>query len=272
MAVLTISQEWGSGGTAIAARVGEVLGLPVADREIIMKAAAAYGVQETKLEEVADKAPTLWERIDEEKRRYSIYVREAVYDLAREGRVILAGRGGQVLFRDVPHVMKIRIVAPPEVRARRVAEREKLDPEAALRMVERDDRDRAARMRYLFDVDWRDPRLYDLVLNTGHLPAESAVEVIVTLARKPEFTMTPESLAALADLSLASRVEAALASDPRTQGAVLTASCQQRRVLVTGGVYSETSKRAVEEIARAVPGVAGVQIDLYIEPIAWGLS
>jgi len=86
MAVLTISQEWGSGGTAIAARVGEVLGLPVADREIIMKAAAAYGIQETKLEEVADKAPTLWERIDEEKRRYSIYVREAVYDLAREGR------------------------------------------------------------------------------------------------------------------------------------------------------------------------------------------
>ena len=79
-------------------------------------------------------------------------------------------------------------------------------------------------------------------------------------------------LAALADLSLASRVEAALASDPRTRGAVLIASCRQRRVLVTGGVYSETSKRAVEEIARAVPGVAGVQIDLYIEPIAWGLS
>lgn len=272
MAVLTVSQELGSGGTAIAARVAEALGVRVADREIILKAAAAYGIHETKLEEVADKAPTLWERIDEEKRRYSIYVREAVYDLAREGQVILVGRGGQVLFRDVPHVLKVRIVAPLPARARRVAERQKLDPEAALRIVERDDRDRAARMRYLFDVDWRDPRLYDLVLNTGYLSAESAVEVIVTLARKPEFTMIPGSLAALADLFLASKVEAALASDPRTRGAVLSASCRQGRILVSGGVYSETSRQAVEEIARGIPGVSGVQTDLYIEPIAWGLS
>ncbi|MGH7407651.1 MAG: AAA family ATPase, partial [Candidatus Methylomirabilales bacterium] len=180
MAVLTISQDLGSGGTGIAARVAGILGLRLADREIILKAAAAYGIQEAKLEEVADKAPTLWERIDEEKRRYSIYVREAVYALAQEGQVVLVGRGGQVLFRDVPHVMKIRIVAPVQVRARRVAEREKLEPEAALQVVERDDRDRTARMRYLFDVDWRDPRLYDLVLNTGYLSAESATEVIVT--------------------------------------------------------------------------------------------
>jgi hypothetical protein len=127
-------------------------------------------------------------------------------------------------------------------------------------------------MRYLFDVDWRDPRLYDLVLNTGYLSAESAADVIVALARKPEFTMTPESLAALADLFLASRVEAALASDPRTRGAVLSASCRQGRILVSGGVYSETSRQAVEEIARAIPGVSAVQTDLYIEPIAWGLS
>jgi cytidylate kinase len=272
MAVLTISQEWGSGGIGSAARVAEILGIRFADREIILKAAGAYGVQETKLEEVADKAPTLWERIDEEKRRYSIYVREAMYDLAREGQVVLEGRGGQVLFREVPHVLKIRIVAPLDVRARRVAEQENLDPETALQIVERNDRDRAARMRYLYDVDWRDPRLYDLVLNTGHLSAESAAEVIVTLARRPEFTMTAASLAALADLFLASKVEAALASDPRTRGAVLTASCRSRRVLVTGGVYSETSKRAVEEIAGGVPGVAAVQTDLYIEPIAWGLS
>lgn len=272
MAVLTFSQELGSGGAEIAARVGEALGLRVADKEIILKAAAAYGIHETKLEEVADKAPTLWERIDEEKRRYSIYVREAVYDLAREGKVILVGRGGQVLFREAPHVLKVRIVAPVEIRARRVAEREKVDPEAALRIVERDDRDRTARMRYLFDVDWRDPRLYNLVLNTGHLSTASGAEVIVLLARKPEFVMTPESLAVLSDLFLASKVEAALASDPRTRGAVLTASCRQGRVLVSGGVYSETSRQAVEAIARAIPGVTAVQTDLYIEPIAWGLS
>ncbi|MEK7367710.1 MAG: cytidylate kinase family protein, partial [candidate division NC10 bacterium] len=62
MAVLTISQELGSGGTGIATRVAGILGLRLADREIILKAAAAYGIQEAKLEAVADKAPTLWER------------------------------------------------------------------------------------------------------------------------------------------------------------------------------------------------------------------
>ncbi|MGH7394906.1 MAG: cytidylate kinase family protein, partial [Candidatus Methylomirabilales bacterium] len=36
MAVLTISQDLGSGGTGIAARVAGILGLRLADREIIL--------------------------------------------------------------------------------------------------------------------------------------------------------------------------------------------------------------------------------------------
>ena len=54
--------------------------------------------------------------------------------------------------------------------------RKGLAAEAAKKYLEELDRIRARRMRELFNVDWRDPTRYDLVLNTAKTMVETAVQ------------------------------------------------------------------------------------------------
>src|SRR4029453_19651597 len=53
-------------------------------------------------------------------------------------------------------------------------------------MVRRADTEKIGRMRYLYEVDIRDPALYDVVINTEKLSVEAAVEGITVLVRRPE--------------------------------------------------------------------------------------
>jgi hypothetical protein len=71
------------------------------------------------------------------------------------------------------------------------------------------DEERLQRTRYLFNVDWRDPALYGLVLNLAHMSRETAADVVIYLAKHPEYQPTPGSEKELNDLTLSGRVKAA---------------------------------------------------------------
>ncbi|MGH2519817.1 MAG: hypothetical protein ACRDF8_08450, partial [Chloroflexota bacterium] len=130
------------------------------------------------------------------------------------------------------------------------------------------DEQRQQRIRDLFNVDWRDPGLYDVVVNMGNLSLDSAVDTIVNLAKQPEFQPTPASQKVLNDLTLAARVRVQLAVstgdgldfDVQADGGVvwLTGS--------TDGLDSSYLDQAVT-IANGVPGVTEVRFDLEPRPI-----
>jgi cytidylate kinase len=90
--------------------------------------------------------------------------------LAREGNVLVVGRGGQVLLRKYPCALHVQIVAPLKDRVKTVMEREGLEWRAAQSRVRASDRARFDYLRRYHDVDWLDPTLYHLVLNTGRIP------------------------------------------------------------------------------------------------------
>jgi cytidylate kinase len=60
----------------------------------------------------------------------------------------------------------VRITAPREVRVRRIMARDRLDEKAAAAKVRAYDRETAARVEYLFGLDWTQAGHYDVVLNT----------------------------------------------------------------------------------------------------------
>jgi hypothetical protein len=99
--------------------------------------------------------------------------------LAKEGNVLIVGRGGQVLLRKHPGAFHVQIVAPFAQRVRTVMVSEKLDKRAAESRVRANDRARADYLRRYHGVDWLDPTLYHLVINTGHVPVAAAVDLIV---------------------------------------------------------------------------------------------
>jgi cytidylate kinase len=100
--------------------------------------------------------------------------------LAREGNVLVVGRGGQVLLRKYPCALHVQIVAPMRDRINAVMTREGLPWRAAQSRVRASDRARFDYLRRYHDVNWLDPTLYHLVLNTGRVSVVTAVNLIVS--------------------------------------------------------------------------------------------
>ena len=90
-----------------------------------------------------------------------------------------------------------------------------LAEEAARKFLEELDTIRARRIKALFKIDWRDPTRYDLVLNTARTTVETAARMIAEVSQREEYQPTPESLQALKDLTITTRVEAVLIASSR---------------------------------------------------------
>jgi cytidylate kinase len=106
-----------------------------------------------------------------------------VQGLAKEGDVLVVGRGSQVLLRKHPGALHVQIVAPMPDRVKIVMVRYKLDKKVAQGRVRTSDRGRTDYLRRYHDVDWLDPTLYHLVINTGHIPVAAAADLIVQAYR-----------------------------------------------------------------------------------------
>ena len=115
--------------------------------------------------------------------RYVRMVGLVIRKLAREGNVLLLGRGGQVLLRSNPGVLHVQLVAPLTYRVEVVMARLGLTKREAQNRVRASDHARSDYLRRYHDVDWLDPTLYDLVINTGRLPVEAAVQLIIDAQR-----------------------------------------------------------------------------------------
>ena len=115
--------------------------------------------------------------------RYVRMVGLVVKRLAREGNVLLLGRGGQVLLQSYPGVLRVQLVAPLALRTEVVMARLGLSRREAHKRIRASDRARSDYMRRYFDVDWLDPALYDLVLNTARLPVPAAAQLVVDAFR-----------------------------------------------------------------------------------------
>jgi cytidylate kinase len=270
MAIITISHEMGAGGPEIGIALGQRLGYRYVDQELISEAARRYGLLEEKLSHLDETKPSLFERFDAETRRYITVIQTALFEFAEADNVVLMGRGGQWLLRGIPHVLRVRVTASFELRVKRLVKKmseqmgEGANPRTVTDMVRRDDVEKSGRMRYLYEVDLRDPALYDVVINTEKLSTDAAVEVLSRLAQRPDLATTESARHLVADRALASRVQVALATSPETRRYRITVEARQGVVTLEGTASLE---QAVE-VTRGVPGVVDVKAQqVEIPPI-----
>jgi cytidylate kinase len=258
MPILTMSHEIGAGGPEIAQKVAERLGSHYVDQELISEAALRYGLLEEKLSSLDESKPSLFERFDAETRRYITVLQTALYEFAEKDRVVLMGRAGQWLLRGIPHVLRVRVMAPFDLRVKRLAKKlsgqmgEQTNPRTVHDMARRDDMEKAGRMRYLYEVDVKDPALYDLVINTEKLSIDASVELIAGTLQRPELVTTPAGQQLIADRALASRVQVALATHPETRKYRITVEAKT-------GVVTLEGTAAMDEAVDVAQGVVGVR-------------
>ena len=183
---LAISREAGSGGAEVARRVGERLGWPVLDRELVNGLA-----EDLKLE------PRVLELMDETRSNWfsetllnllnsRLVLQHSYVDLvgkvmalaASAGPVVVVGRGSNLILP--PDCgLRVRIIAPREARIAATAHTEGLEERAAAKRVDEIDGNRQDFIRRHFKVDAADPTLYDLVVNTGTFGIAGSVELVV---------------------------------------------------------------------------------------------
>jgi cytidylate kinase len=118
--------------------------------------------------------PSLWTMVE--------YTTETVLRLAELGRVILVGRGGNVITARLPNAFHVRLVAPLAARIHHTAEFYELSEAEAAKRVKGKDEARREYVRRYFHTDISDPTLYDLTLNTDRLGFEGAAEIIAHAA------------------------------------------------------------------------------------------
>lgn len=267
MAIITVSRGSLSGGQALAERVAERLGCRCISGEALVEAAVKYGVPEPKLSQVFEKMPGFWERLTKSRRLYVIFLQAAMYELAQQGKLVYHGQAGQQLLKGISHVLKVRLIAPLEYRLKAAMEREGMSRQGALQYIQQVDDERLRRMRYLFNVDWRDPALYDIVLNLEDISLETAADVVLYLAQHKEYQPTPASEKVLNDLTLSCRVKASLAAHPVTSGLDVDVRADDGNVWVTGLIDSGELEYEVIRIAQTVPGAKEVITELEIKPV-----
>jgi cytidylate kinase len=270
MAIITISHGMGAGGSEIGAALARRLGYRYVDQELISEAARRYGLAEEKLSHLDETKPSLFERFDAETRRYITVIQTVLYEFAVDDNVVLMGRGGQWLLRGIPHVLRVRVMAPFESRVKRVAKKmagqlgETVNPRTVSELVRRDDAEKAGRSRYLYEVDVADPALYDLVINTEKLSADAFVETIAALVTRPELATSQAGRQLVADRALASQVQVALATNPDTRKYRITVEAKQGVVTLEGTAALEQAA----DLVRGCPGVVDVKIQqLEVPPI-----
>ncbi len=267
MAIITISHQMGAGGPEIGMALGQRLGFHYVDQELLSDAVRRYGVAEEKLSHLDETKPSLFERFDTETRYYITVLQTTLLEFAEADNVVLMGRGGQWLLRGIPHVLRVRIIAPFEQRVRRWIKRtteltgETPNQRAVVDLIRRDDGEKSGRMRYLYEVDLADPTLYEVVVNTEKLKCEAVVEMIERVASRPEMAITDGGRRVVASRALASRVQVALATHPETRRYRISVEAEDGVVVLEGTAALE---RAVE-VARGVTGVMQVktqQVDI----------
>jgi cytidylate kinase len=265
MAIITISRGTMSGGKKLAEMLAERLNYRCVSREVIIKAASEYGVPEKKLLEAIKKSPSIFQKLTFERERYLAYIQAILCEYAKDDNLIYHGNAGHFLLPGVDHVLRVRLVAEMPYRIKAATSQFDFSEKEAIHYIKEVDKERVKWTKFLYGKDWRSPELYDLVFNLGRTDLNFVCELVICAVKQPEFQATPQSIKAMKDLLLASKLKAALANIQNIRLDLLEICADGKNVVINGRVKSQKLMDNILEVARAMPGVESIENNIQVD-------
>lgn len=202
--LITLSRQYGAGGSEVARAVAEALGWQVVDNEIVDRVARRAGLATEVVAEQDERVPGFVERLARALAASSqefavpeigVAVRPpepslvrltemVVKEIAEEGRAVLVGRAAPAVLGREGAVLHVKLVASREFRIELAMRSEGFDRKTAEQVMNDTDAQRRRYHREHYGRDWDDPVHYHMILNTGLLGLDGASETIVTAARR----------------------------------------------------------------------------------------
>ncbi len=261
MAIITISRGSFSKGKEVAEKVAGKLHYTSVSREVLIKASKEFNIPEIKLAQAIHDAPSFMERFTFGRERYLAHIESTILEYFQKDNVVYHGLAGHFFVKNIPHVLKVRIIADLEDRIVTEMERHNLSREQALKQLQDDDYERRQWSIKLYGIDTGDPQLYDLVLHIRKLSVDDAAEVICHTVKLPRFQTTPASQQSLDNLALAAKVKARIVS--AYPAATVTAN--EGRVMVhlqAAGVMEPAVEAEIHSLTEKVPGLKDIRVHL----------
>lgn len=209
---VTISREAGAGGHTLAREILRKLEVlepgpfseewEVFDHKLCLLIAEdkKFGVSFDQLlteEYRSEVGQVISEMLAQRASRYQLYKRvfEIVRALAMLGKCVIVGRAGMCVAADMPLGVHIRLVAPEEVRIKRMMKMLEIGEKETARKVKEQDRDRRRLVNDFFGKDIGSPLLYDAVFNTDRLAVQEIAETVARMVIQKMARFRSNSLA-----------------------------------------------------------------------------
>ena len=272
MAIITVSRQVYSNGDEIARQVADDLDYNLIEKEKIGEALANLGLPATEVERFDEKRPSIWDSLAVQHTRFLHLMRAVIYDFARRNDTIILGRGAQILLKDFPGTLPVRIVAPMGVRLKRLMEREGCDEKDGEKVLRQSDKDSSGYIQSFFAADWNDHDYYDLVINTKTISIEMAGGMISNAIHFTEFMSDPEERSRrLSALSLQQKAEAAIMAALRGNRIyVAVAEVDEGMITLRGTADSEAVIDACEKAISKIAGVRGIKNEIALLKSVYG--
>ena len=197
MKVITLSRQFGSGGSEIAKAVAEKLGIKYVDKSIIAEAASSSGIAKEHFENADERrtnsflfslaaahyggsaAPIgLGDIITDDK--LFIHTADAIKRLAAEPCIVV-GRCADDILSDRP-IIRVYVYASMESRVARICKLYDLNEKAAATLIKKTDKKRANYYNFYTSKTWGEAQNYDLCINSDLLGIDGTAELIKTFA------------------------------------------------------------------------------------------
>ncbi len=270
MTVITFSREAHSGTRDLARLLADRLGYRYVSRDEITAAAnARSGLDRTPQTSQSEGralsfVEQLGEQLSGERAAYRAALEAVVTEFAMEDNVVMVGHGAGLFLRDLPSLMRVFVVAPFEDRVARVITEERADPEQARRLVEQQDRESAAFLRYLFGIDWLDPHNWDVVINVGRTHSAAAVDMLATYAESLVRTQAGQDNWSRQEL--AARLQQVLLGAPDLGLDKLRVSINSGTVVLEGQALAQEDRDRAEALARSTAPEAMIDNRIVVRP------
>jgi cytidylate kinase len=262
MSIITINRGSYSRGKEVAEKLALKLGYECISRDILLEASEDFNIPEIKLVRALHDPASVLERFTHGKERYLSYIVASFFQHIRNDNVVYHGLAGQFFIGDIPHALKVRVIADMKARVNDEVRRENISDEKALFILLKDDEERRKWGLQVYGTDTWDSRLYDIVLRIGKLTVDDAVDILFDMVQKPNYQATEESLKMVEDIALAAKVKMNLVKiAPKIQ-----VIADHRKVFISGidDTLLAKIKAQTNTIAMQIEGVEEVIFDVRV--------
>ncbi|KPJ78935.1 MAG: hypothetical protein AMJ54_01415 [Deltaproteobacteria bacterium SG8_13] len=183
--VITVSREPGSGGRVLAQKLADKHHMDLFHQELLHEIAASAKVSRVFLHTLDEKGLTVLEdwiaSLVHQRHlwpdQYQQHLMKVVGTIGKHGNAVVVGRGANFILPPEGR-LRVRVISPLEVRIENLVKQYGATASDAKRRIIRTENERQAFIRKYFNADIANPIHYDLVVNTGTLQLDQAVDTV----------------------------------------------------------------------------------------------